>query len=87
MEVGRFFSLPHMSASESDDTSPVRDLWRGGNEMDGLSSYYRTEEGTIHCLPAFVLIEFLPSACLSFFVSGGMASNRQVVNVTVTYSK
>lgn len=40
MEVGRFFSFSHTSANESDDTTPVRDLRRGNNEMNGLSGYY-----------------------------------------------
>lgn len=65
---------------------------RGNNEMDGLSSYYRTEEGTFHCLPAcifaclhtHVLIQCLQSVCLSFVsVSEWQNKARQNCNMTV----
>jgi len=72
-----------MSANKS---TPSRE--RGGsNEMDGLSSYYRAEEDTIHCLtgclnalkPVFSPSAFSPSACLS---RHGLDGKRKKLNNT-----
>lgn len=93
MEVGRFFSLPQISASETNDATAVRDLREATMKWMGCPVIIEQRRAQfIACLHAS-LFAFIPmcsssacslSVCLSFVsVSECQNKARQNCNMTV----